>query len=59
MAGHVKIAVQDGSEVNYREVSRKQVQMCADRELLLSKNTHSESESPDLDDISVLSQLHP
>ena len=59
MAGHVKIEVEDGSEVNYREVSRKQVKKCADRELLLSKNTQSESESPDLDDsISVLSQLH-
>ena len=59
MAGHVKIEVEDGSEVNYRE-SRKQVKKCADRESLLSKNTQSESESPDLDDsISVLSQPHP
>ena len=60
MAGHVKIEVDDGSEVNYREVSRKQVKKCADREVLLSKTTQSESESPDLDDsISALSQPHP
>ena len=58
MAGHVKIKVDDGSEVNYREVSRKQVKKCADSELL-SKTTQSESESPDLDDsISILSQPH-
>ena len=31
MAGHVKIEVEDGCEVNYREVSRKQVKKCADR----------------------------
>ncbi|PFX25303.1 hypothetical protein AWC38_SpisGene10087 [Stylophora pistillata] len=34
MAGHVKIEVEDGSEVNYREVSRKQVKKGADRALL-------------------------
>lgn len=60
MAGHVKIKVDDGSEVNYREVSRKQVKKCADSELILSKTTQSESESSDLDDfISILSQPHP
>ena len=59
MAGHVKIKVDDCSEVNYREVSRKQVKKSADSELL-SKTTESESESPDLDDsISILSQPHP
>lgn len=59
MAGHVKIEVEDGSEVNYREVSRKQVKKCADRELL-SKTTQSVRESPDLDDsISILSQPCP
>ena len=31
MAGHVKTEVQDGPEVNYRELSRKQVKKCADR----------------------------
>jgi len=41
MAGHVKIKVDD---VNHREVSRKQVNECADSELL-SKTTESESES--------------
>ena len=45
MAGHVKIEVEDGSEVNYREVSRKQVKKCADGESLLSNNTQSESVS--------------
>lgn len=60
MAGHVKIDGEDGSELNYREVSRKQVKKCADRELLLSQNTQTESDSPDLDDsISILSQPHP
>ena len=33
-AGHVKIEVEDGSEVNYRDVSRKQVKKCADIESL-------------------------
>ena len=60
MAGHVNIEAGDGSEVNYREVSRKQVKKCADRELVISKTTQSERESPDLDDsISILSQPHP
>lgn len=59
MAGHVKTKVDDGSEVNCREVSRKQVKKSADSELQ-SMSTESESESPDLDDsISILSQPHP
>ena len=59
MAGHVKTKVDDGSEVNYREVSRKQVKKSADSELQ-SMSTESESESPDLHDyISILSQPHP
>ena len=58
-AGHVKIEVEDSSEVNYRDVSRKQVKKCADIESL-SKTTQSESMSPGLDDsASVLSKPHP
>lgn len=37
MAGYVKIEVEDGSELNYREVSRKQVKMCADIESLIKR----------------------
>ena len=58
-AGHVKIEVEDSSEVNYRDMSRKQVKKCADIESL-SKTTQSESMSPGLDDsASVVSKSHP
>ena len=58
-AGHVKIEVEDSSEVNYRDMSRKQVKKCAVIESL-SKTTQSESMSPGLDDsASVVSKPHP